>query len=209
MTNLAERAAEMRLIALLFERPTEGTRRQARELTHEIRDPALREITGRLEGIDEATHVALFGPGGPVSPREVTYRRREDPGWIMADISAFYRAFAYRPVAEEPIDHVAVEAGYVGYLWVKEIYAAGREDATAVTASARTRFLEGHLSVLASGLVARLQAVQAPAFLDLARALWERVGGRVLPTDEPYDSDADEGMTCGPCGFPTGGERVP
>lgn len=55
----------------------------------------------------------MLGPGGLASPREVAYRGMGDPGQILSDILAFHEAFAFRPEAEEPPDHVAVEAGFL------------------------------------------------------------------------------------------------
>lgn len=193
-------AAEMRLIGLLFERPREGTRAGIRALAREIEDERLRGIAERLLDLDEPTYTSLLGPGGPVSPREAAYLNRADPGWAMADASAFYQAFGYRPRSEDPVDHVAVEAGFVAYLLLKEAYAGACGAAPEVTAAARTRFVESHLSTLGAGIAARLRKVQAPGMLALASALLERTGGVPSPAQEEPEADPEGDMTCGPCG---------
>lgn len=72
------------------------------------------------EATDELYH-RLFGPGGTISPREVSYCRFEDPGQVMAQRATFYQAFSFAPRREESIDHISVEAGVVGYLFLKAL----------------------------------------------------------------------------------------
>lgn len=75
-----------------------------------------------------------------------------DPGRILADVLAFHAAFAFNPETEEPPDHVAVEAAFLGYLRLKEAYAACRKEGEGeaeVTAEAARRFCESHLAGLA------------------------------------------------------------
>lgn len=195
------RAARIRLLGMLFERPTAERRREIMALAGETGNDPPRDLTERLLGMDEATYVALLGPGGPVSPREVAYRRLEDPGRIMADVAAFYDAFGYHPRAEDPVDHVAVETGFLSFLCLKEAYARlSGKDAEGV-AEARDRFVSDHLSPLASGLAARLETVAAPDLLHLARTLCDLVGARPRPIPNEASGDDDE-MTCGACGTP-------
>jgi hypothetical protein len=82
----------------------------------------------------------------------------EDPGWLMAELSAFYRAFSFEPRREEPIDHVAVECGFAGYLILKDAYAGTRGDyeAAEITKKARERFVNEHLLRCADGILNRL-----------------------------------------------------
>lgn len=198
------KAAELRLIGLLFERPREETRAGIRDLACEIGDGPLREIAERLQDLDEPTYTSLLGPGGPVSPREAAYLKRADPGWAMADVSAFYQAFGYRPRAEDPVDHVAVETGFVAYLLLKEAYAGACGADPNLAAAARARFIESHLSTLATGIVRRLRRIQAPEMLAPALALLERLGVAPGPDEEEDESQEDGELTCGTCG-PAGG----
>ena len=90
--ELLREAAAWRLLGLLFERPRDGWWREVEMLSREVVDP---EITAAAEaardGGGEGRYLALLGPGGPVSPREVTYRGMEDPGRIFADIERLLR----------------------------------------------------------------------------------------------------------------------
>ena len=186
------KSAEMRLISLLFSRPSPA-RGEIAALAAEIPAGPLREAADRLAGLDEPVYVAIFGPGGPVSPREVAYSRL-DAGRIVSDVAAFYDAFAYRPKAEDPLDHVAVETGFVAFLHLKEAFAAARGDAEAagVTAQARDRFTAEHLGPLAGGIVRRLRSIESPDLLALARILLERTGAAEPAEEPPADEGADE-----------------
>ncbi len=194
------RAAELRLVGLLLERPKVGRREQVLDLAAEAVDPELRTLALRLAELDEPTYVSLLGPGGPVSPREVAYRRVEDPGWILADAASFYEAFGFRPESEDPLDHVAVVTGFAAYMALKEAYALARGGSADVVTEARARFVDTHLVPLAAGLASRLDAVAAPDLLALARFLAVRIGAPSLPAAD-LGPALDEGeLTCGPCG---------
>lgn len=196
------RASELRLIGLLLERPRADVRAEAAAVAREMVDDGLRAVADGMRGVDEAVYVSLLGPGGPVSPREAAYRRREDPARVLADVAAFYRAFAFRPRTEDPPDHVAVETGFLGYLWLKEAYALTRGDreAAEITASARLRFAQAHLAPLAAGLFQRLAGVEAPELAGLVEALLARTGVTPPPPEEPGEGEDEDELSCGPCG---------
>jgi nitrate reductase assembly molybdenum cofactor insertion protein NarJ len=171
-------AAQWRLLGLLLERPRDGWHQEVAALAAETDHRALRAAAGGARGATESTYLAAFGPGGAVSPREVGHRPFADPGWVLADLARFYDAFGFRPRAEDPPDHVAVEAGFVGYLLLKEAYAAAREDGAAadVAAEARREFLGTHLGELAHPLARALARRRDGAPLAMAaRALAARV----------------------------------
>jgi len=133
----------------------------------------------------------------------------EDPGWILADVSRFYQAFAYRPRSEDPIDHVAVEAGFVGYLCLKEALAraSGDEAAARETARARTEFVAEHLAAIAVPLAERLAAIGDGHLAATARVLASSVPPS--PVAHPTVSTADVPDGCGSCGtlWSRGGPR--
>jgi len=162
--DLLTQAAAWRLASLLLERPHEGWRDEIEKLSAEVIDRELSACAKDTVDRTEETYHRLFGPGGAVSPREVSYCGFEDPGWLMAELSAFYRAFSFEPRREEPIDHVAVESGFLGYLFLKEAYAETRGDSEAaeITKSARERFMSEHLLRCADGILNRLN--QGPRF---------------------------------------------
>lgn len=193
-------AADFRLIALLFRRPTAAVRTEAAALAAESRDAALRDVHARLRELDEPAHAHLFGPGGPVSPRQAAYIGRADPAQALHQLRAAYDAFGYRFAPDEPPDHVAVEADFAAYLCFKEAYALARGDAEAadVAAAARARLLGEHLSVVASGIAARTSGTPIEGLADLARALSARAG---KPPADPLEeaTEEDDEMQCGGC----------
>lgn len=166
---LAE-AARWRLMGLLLERPRPGWHEEVEALAREVESPELRSAAEASRRATEGSYLSLLGPGGSVSPREVAYRGREDPGRLLSDIAAFYEAFAFSPDSEDPIDHIAVEAGFVGYLHMKEAYALaqGDEEAASVTAEALGKFLEDHLGTFAEPFARRLESLESSGASYLA-----------------------------------------
>ena len=194
-------AAEWRLLGLLFERPHHEWRREVATVAQEVADAGVRAAARVAQDATEGRYLAMLGPCGAVSPREVTYRSFEDPGRILADITGFYEAFGFHPQAEDPIDHVAVEIGFVGYLLLKEAYARLQGDprAAEVSATARQRFVETHLSPLAAALAERLNANGADYLAQAAASLAARVP---KPTaTPPVPPDGDDFSACGGCAF--------
>jgi TorA maturation chaperone TorD len=170
-------AAEWRLLAVLLERPRAGWREEIEALAREVPDPELRTAAREARDAREGTYLRLMGPGGSVSPREVTYRPLEDPGWVLADLARYYEAFAFHPRAEDPIDHVAVEADFSAYLLLKEAFARARGDAKGaqVTAEAHTRFFTCHLAAIATPFAERVAEIGPAHLATAARVLAARV----------------------------------
>ena len=158
---------------------------------------ALRTAAQAARHASEGEYLYLVGPGGIVSPREVSYRSFEDPGRILADLAATYAAFAFQPRAEESHDHLAVEAGFVGYLLLKEAFAVTRGDADAAstTAAARQGFLEAHLTA-ARPFAERLTAAGDSHLAAAARVLAERVPEHLARW---AGGDGVTDLTCGAC----------
>lgn len=156
--ELVAEAAAWRLAALLLERPRSGWHREIQKVSGEVSDRQLAACASRADEAREETYHRLFGPGAPVSPREVSYSGFEDPGRLMAELNAFYHAFAFAPRREEPLDHLSVEAGFVAYLLVKQAYAEMRGDVESAVIVRRTRdrFIEQHLRRCARGMKERL-----------------------------------------------------
>jgi hypothetical protein len=204
--NALAAAAEWRLLGLLFERPRPGWHQEITALAAEIRDPELLEAAAASVSAHESEYLDVLGPGGSVSPREVAYRGREDPGAIVADVSAFYAAFAFHPRAEDPPDHVAVEAGFAGYLCLKEAYASarGNGEAANTAAAARARFTAEHLRFVAAPLGARIAGLSpVPHLLLAAAALVQRTGTVPAGTaDTPADEELGDGLGCDGCAGP-------
>ncbi|MFI5397921.1 MAG: molecular chaperone TorD family protein [Candidatus Binatia bacterium] len=197
MARIAE-AAEWRLLGLLFERPHATWREEVAALAREVGDTEIRAAAEAARDATEGDHLALLGPGGAVSPREVTYCSFADPGRVLADLAAFYEAFGFHPCAEDPIDHVAVETGFVGYLLLKEEFARAHGDrgAAEATVAARHHFLETHLALLAGPFAERLGAC-GPSYVACAAGL---LAARV-PKTRPAAPEPDTPGGCGACSF--------
>ncbi|MCC6125727.1 MAG: molecular chaperone TorD family protein [Pirellulales bacterium] len=168
--ELLRRSAEWRLLGLLFECPGEGWREQLESLVREIADDELQAAVAAAR--DEATpelYHTTFGPGGPAAVREVSYRETILPGRLIVDLQAFYSAFAYQPVLDEPPDHAAVMLGFMSYLALKEAYALARGDAeqAAIAAEAAADFKNNHLAGMAE-MLARLLVASEIRYLALA-----------------------------------------
>ena len=178
-TGLLREAVEWLLIGLLLKHPGRGWHGEVRALAPQATDPELaRAARAALEEASEGAYLAALGPGGAASPREVAYGRFREPGKVLADVTAFYAAFDYRPQQQEPPDHVAVEAGFIGYLRLKEAYARshGLSSDADVAAEAAATFIADHLSVMAEPLAERLEAAGNAALVLAGRALLARTG---------------------------------
>lgn len=175
-TLLAE-AAAWRLTGLLLERPRAGWAEEVEALAREVKDaPRLLAASKAAGDATEETYIGLLGPGGFISPREVAYKKKEDPGRLLADISGFYEAFAFQPEAEDPADHISVQAGFVAYLHLKQAYALaqGEEEAASVTADAIRSFLESHLGTFAGPFAEALRPSGVAYLVETTRDLAER-----------------------------------
>lgn len=199
---LLSEAARWRLLSLLFEYPGDSWRSRLQTLLPDVRQENLRAM-GRA-ALDHSTpglHIALFGPAGSVPVREVTYQGGVQFGYLMAELSAYYEAFGYRPVIDEADDHLAVELGFIAYLWLKQALAlaAGDGEHAAVTAEAAAAFLKDHLAVLAEP-VARALENFAPDYLVEAGAHILEQTGPSPRNSYPLGADIDdeEDMSCGP-----------
>lgn len=197
--RLVAEAAAWRLIGLLFERPASGWQEELAELAAEVDDADLRAaVLAAAEEAGQGLYDTTFGPGGPASPREVTYRRATLTAGFLAELRAFYEAFAYQPRLDEPSDHVAVEAGFIGYLRLKEAFAQLRGDAdqAAATRQAADRFVAEHLVNMAGPLAAALCGSGIRYLASAGAALVSRTG---MPRELPLldDLPAPDDDTCG------------
>ena len=120
------------------------------------------------------------------------------PGAPLAELRSLYEAFAYRPSLAEPPDHVAVEAGFVAYLRLKQAYALarGNDEQMRICADAEQGFLQEHLSRMAGPLVNSLTASGITYLAQAAEALRSRTGPApadaalaVLPDEEPNENE--------------------
>jgi hypothetical protein len=178
-TNLLREAAEWRLISLLFECPVGDWKAQVKNLADEISDSELKTAAefARVEASEGLYH-SIFGPGGPAPAREISYRDWVQPGYLLAELSAFYNAFSYQPAAAEVLDHIATETGFIAYMHLKEAFAeeCGDRENAEITAKAAKFFVDEHLAKMTENITKTL-AVSDIEYLALAStALFKRVG---------------------------------
>jgi nitrate reductase assembly molybdenum cofactor insertion protein NarJ len=177
--NLLGEAAQWRLISLLFECPVGDWKINVKNLADEISDSQLKTAAefAKVEASEGLYH-SIFGPGGPAPPREVTYRSWVQPGYLLSELSAFYKAFSYQPKTQETPDHIAVETGFMAYLKLKELFAREcKDNANAeITAKAAKTFNDEHLAKMTSQ-IAKSLALSGVEYLALtSAALLKRVG---------------------------------
>ena len=179
IVDLLRGAAEWSLIGRLLGPPRPDWFMQIRALAGEVDDLGLREaveLAQREAGM--GLYHTTFGPGGSAPPREVSYRDTVHPGRYLGELSSLYEAFAYTPATDEPPDHVSVEAGFVGYLRLKEAYARfrGHDQEVAVTVDAARCFIEDHVAVLAEPLTECLKNSGIQYLAIAGAALLARAG---------------------------------
>jgi nitrate reductase assembly molybdenum cofactor insertion protein NarJ len=190
VAELLREAAQWRLLGLLFSCPTGDWHAEVAALAAAVGDEPLKAAAEAAQAeATEGLYHTTFGPGGPAAAREVSYLRSTLSGQFMAELRGMYEAFAYQPASEEPPDHVAVEADFVGYLRLKEAFARshGAEEHAAVTAEAARRILDEHLSTIAEPLARILAASDIAYLAGVAAALLHRVG----PPRQPLPVMAD------------------
>jgi TorA maturation chaperone TorD len=203
---LLTEAAAWRLAGLLFERPVPGWHERVADLAEEVKEPALRDAVNAAQSAVEGHYLALFGPGGPASPRAAAYVGLGDPGRSLAEVRAFYEAFAYHPSTEDPPDHLSVAAGFVGYLRLKEAFALGlgNDEAAGTVQEARERFEREHLARIAVPLARKLKE-HAPGSVWAAAAAWMGSGLETGQFDKTFIAFTDSEETSGGC-FACGGD---
>ena len=202
-TQLLNEARDWRLLALLFERPREGWWAEVSDLARSCRDTELAAAAAAAHGAAEGEYHAIFGPGRLVSPREAGHRKTADPSKLLSEIHAYYEAFHFAPSTEETIDHVAVEAGFLGWMKLKEAYAraGGDGESAEVTEAAAQRFLLRHLATMAEPIQTGLGAAGIDYLDRAAHSLVARTGPR--PKDVEGDwvpeglAEDDSPFACG------------
>lgn len=202
--QLIEESVAWRMFGLAFERPRNGWRDHVSAIARDVSDEGVRSVAELAkEQASETLYLDVMGPGGAVSPREVAYRGLADPGHLLAELEAIYGAFAYEPMSEECPDHVSVEAGFVGYLRMKQAFARiiGDQEAEKLSAEAVEMFIQDHLAPVAHGLWKRFEGDDSLYIARAARLMRERIGDVEVPEErEPLDGEDD--VNCGGGGCP-------
>lgn len=200
-------AARWRLLALLLERPRPGWAGEVRSIAAEVSDVLLRSLADEAADATEGEYLRVLGPGGRVAAREVGHAGMRDPGWVLAELARYYDAFGYAPRCEDPLDHIAVEVGFVAYLHLKEALAraSGDDEGVRVTCQAREAFVREHLATFAVSLARRLAAGDGGHLVDAAGFL----AARMPSVHAPVPGDEERDPLAGGCGACAGGEGEP
>jgi nitrate reductase assembly molybdenum cofactor insertion protein NarJ len=203
LNDLVREAAWWRLLGRLFECPTDAWRRDIKALVAEQDAGELRAAAeAAIESATQGAYHTVFGPGGPAPPREASYHDTIELGSLMSELTGWYLAFGYQPSTGEPPDHVAVEAGFVAYLRLKQAYAvaSGADDDAAATNQAADRFRAEHLAVMAAPLAELLAGSDIEYLAHSSGLLAARAGRRPPRTRLPViqESLGDDGEMC--CG---------
>jgi nitrate reductase assembly molybdenum cofactor insertion protein NarJ len=197
---LLNEASEWRLFGLLFEYPAPAWRSNLQALLPALHRPELRDMAeAALAQSSEGLHFALFGPAGTVPVREVTYQGGVQFGYLMAELQAYYDAFAYEPQVEEAADHLAVQLGFVSFLRMKQAVALmdGDSDRAQIAAEAAGAFIKDHLAVQAEPVLHRLENFGPDYLIAAARLILERTGPSPRSAYPLGDGDDSETMSCG------------
>lgn len=172
--SLLADATAWRVLGMLFQPPSPGWREELLALAAEVPHAQLRAAaSAAAEETSEGLYHTLFGPGGPVSLREISHRPTVDVGQFMAELAGLYRAFGYWPAEAEPPDHLAVEAGFAAYLRLKEAFALeqGEPQQAALAARCAEQFIAQHVALLAQPLPGRLAEAPIPYLAQAAAVL--------------------------------------
>lgn len=184
LVSLLHQAAQWRLASLLLEPPAGQWRAQVAALRREVADPLLKQAAqDALQQACPADYHTLFGAGGVVSLREVAYRPMADPGRLLAELAELYAAFGYRPNLAEAPDHLAMEAGFVAYLYLKQAFAqsCGQREKATLAQQAAAHFCREHLALLGSRLAAPLHKLGIE-YLALAAQIIARQAAETAAT---------------------------
>lgn len=190
-----ERAANWRMASLLFSEPHVDRAAELAELATLVSEPARAEAAGLAAdtALRFDDYYAAIGPGG-CAATESAYDRAAiaNRGPLIADVAAFYEAFAYPPRLTSDLapDHVSVELDFLGFLALKVAFALdqNRQDESIVGRAAYREFLDAHPGFWIDQLHARLESAGHEPLAHAARwvsGVVERDRASLLETEVP------------------------
>lgn len=168
------RAVEWRLVSQMLAYPGSGWRSRMELLLECTADGNLREAaTAAMSEWRPEDWMNLFGPGGPVRARAVTWEGGAQPGYLLAELEAYYREFSYEPPAEGPPDQLSVLCDFVAWLELKLAYACVNQDSEAeqVTGKALQTFVARFVAPTAWPVLRQLEEHGPEFLLSAARAV--------------------------------------
>jgi TorA maturation chaperone TorD len=196
VSNWLREAADWRFFSLWFRLPSQETEaeivRLSAEVSAELRELAQLRQQITPEGRAQEFHRVLGAGGLPACASSYDDNALAGRGPMLADISGFYQAFAYRPEpppAEVP-DHLAVELDFFSYLAVKVAFAQqeGREAEAAIALRAYERFFDEHLRSWLDRFHAQLERTASRLYVPASGRLMERIDQCKDEAAAPADS---------------------
>jgi hypothetical protein len=169
------RAVHWRFGSKLFQEPAETRSEELRSLVWLLppsQNPSARTLVEEAPERNDL-YFSVLGPGG-LAATESAYdpATMANRGPLIAEVSAFYEAFAYPPRLTSDLapDHVVVELDFLGFLALKVAYALfdGRVSEREIAEQAYMDFRDRHVSFWLEGLRDRLQKAEAPPFARAA-----------------------------------------
>lgn len=206
LTRHLERAAEWRLMAQIFSYPDEGWAARMQLLFDCIGDERVAAL-GRaaLREASAGLWMRLFGPAGPVRTRAVAWEGGLQPGYLLAELAAYYEAFGYEPPASGPPDQLAVLLDFAAWMELKLAYACVRDDRESMEVTARSleTFLARFVAAVAWRVFRQMENGEPEFFAAAARLAAERAGPEPrrrgwTPDAWPDAAPCDEGGCGGP-----------
>jgi len=169
------RAVNWRFGSKLFQEPAATRTEELRSLVFLLPPAQNATATALVEETEarDELYFAVLGPGG-LAAAESSYdpAAMANRGPLIAEVSAFYEAFAYPPreTSDLASDHVAVELDFLGFLALKVAYAIfdGRASEREIAEQAYLDFRDRHVCFWLEGLRDRLHRAEVMPFARAA-----------------------------------------
>lgn len=173
-----ERAAAWRLLAQIFAYPDAGWARRLDLLRECVREARLAELAAAARESRPELWMRFFGPAGPIRLRGVHWEGGLQPGYLLAELAAFYEAFGFAVPAGNAPDELSVLLDFAAWLETKLAYACMCQDAEAieVTAKALETFVPRFVSPVAWRVFRQLEGAGPDFLVEAARLTATRSG---------------------------------
>ena len=173
-----DQAAIWRTASLLLHSPTGQVVQQLQMLIPELPEKQRSALQGlpfsALEMWQMEYHEVLGPAGIPACESSYDTSALAGRGPLLAEVSGYYQAFAYRPESETPEtpDHASVELGFLSYLALKVAFAIhqGALEDRRICEDAYWKFLEEHPRYWMGAFLERIAGTES--VLYAAAALW-------------------------------------
>jgi nitrate reductase assembly molybdenum cofactor insertion protein NarJ len=201
-----EHAAGWRLLAQIFSYPCHDWAARNELLLECIADARLAELARKaLSESSPELWMRLFGPGGAVRARAVAWEGGLQPGYLLAELAAYYEAFGYEPPEDSAPDELSVLLDFAAWLEVKLAYACVQEDRDSeeITRRALETFLCKFVAPAAWPVFRQLEHTGPEFLVEAAQAAAERSGAEPAAREwMPWGGLGDEQPDADCCGAP-------